>query len=57
MENGTTQAVNKCETDEHIKFIEKAAYLRAEKRGFEPGHELEDWIAAEEECKKKYRYI
>lgn len=26
-----------------------AAYQRAERRGFEPGHELEDWLAAERE--------
>jgi hypothetical protein len=25
------------------------AYLRAERRGFEPGHELEDWLAAQAE--------
>ena len=29
--------------------IAEAAYLRAERRGFEPGHELEDWLAAEQE--------
>jgi hypothetical protein len=28
-------------------LIAKAAYLRAERRGFAPGHELEDWLAAE----------
>ena len=27
--------------------IEREAYLRAERRGFEPGHELKDWLAAE----------
>jgi len=27
--------------------IAEAAYLRAEARGFGPGHELEDWLAAE----------
>ncbi|WP_295612731.1 DUF2934 domain-containing protein [uncultured Lamprocystis sp.] len=27
--------------------ISEAAYYRAEARGFESGHELEDWIAAE----------
>ena len=27
--------------------IAKAAYYLAEQRGFEPGHELEDWVAAE----------
>lgn len=26
-----------------------AAYFKAEARGFEPGYELEDWLAAERE--------
>jgi hypothetical protein len=26
-----------------------AAYFRAERRGFAPGHEIEDWLAAEAE--------
>ncbi len=30
-------------------MIAKSAYLRAEKRGFAPGGEAEDWIAAEKE--------
>ena len=30
-------------------MVAEAAYYRAEKRGFEPGHELEDWLAAESE--------
>jgi hypothetical protein len=34
---------------ERREMIAIAAYLRAEKRGFEPGHELEDWYAAEME--------
>ena len=29
--------------------IAEAAYLRAEQRGFQPGNELEDWLAAERE--------
>jgi hypothetical protein len=28
-------------------MIAEAAYLRAEQRHFEPGHDLEDWLAAE----------
>ena len=28
-------------------MIEEAAYYRAERRGFAPGHELEDWLQAE----------
>jgi len=29
--------------------IQQAAYQRAEKRGFEPGHEMDDWLEAEKE--------
>jgi hypothetical protein len=31
------------------QMIREAAYLKAADRGFEPGHELEDWLAAEHE--------
>jgi hypothetical protein len=34
-------------------LIAKAAYYRAEKRGFAPGHEAEDWLAAESEVDAK----
>ena len=30
-------------------LIAERAYLRAERRGFGPGHETEDWLAAEAE--------
>ena len=30
-------------------MIAENAYLRAERRGFAPGHETEDWLAAEAE--------
>jgi len=33
--------------------IAEAAYFRAEHRGFAPGHELEDWLAAEEEVDQR----
>jgi DnaJ-domain-containing protein 1 len=29
------------------EMIREAAYRLAKQRGFEPGHELEDWLAAE----------
>ena len=29
--------------------IARVAYARAARRGFEPGHEQEDWLAAEHE--------
>lgn len=34
-------------TEEMQSMIEEAAYHLAEKRGFVPGHELEDWLKAE----------
>lgn len=36
-------------TQEREKLIAQAAYFRAEKRGFTPGYELQDWIEAEVE--------
>jgi hypothetical protein len=35
------------------KEIAKAAYQRAERRGFVPGHEVEDWLAAEAQVKAR----
>jgi DUF2934 family protein len=37
--------------DELNAMISRAAYLRAQARGFEPGHEVEDWLAAEAEIR------
>lgn len=31
------------------EMIRKAAYFRAQARGFDPGHEVEDWLDAEQE--------
>ncbi len=33
--------------------IALAAYFKAEARGFAPGHELEDWLAAEQEISRR----
>jgi hypothetical protein len=35
--------------EQRSALIAEAAYYRAEKRGFAPGHETEDWLAAEAE--------
>jgi hypothetical protein len=35
--------------EQRYVMIEQAAYFRAARRGFEPGHELDDWLAAEAE--------
>jgi len=33
--------------DERRRMICEAAYYLAERRGFQPGHELKDWLSAE----------
>jgi hypothetical protein len=35
--------------EERRRLIAKAAYLRAQRRHFQAGHEIEDWLAAEAE--------
>lgn len=34
--------------------IRRLAYLLSERRGFEPGHETEDWLNAEHEVRQRY---
>lgn len=34
--------------------IRQLAYLLSERRGFEPGHETEDWLTAEHEVRQRY---
>lgn len=36
-------------------WIAEAAYYRAERRGFEPGFETDDWLAAETEVLARVR--
>jgi hypothetical protein len=35
--------------ESRYRLIAELAYLKAQERGFEPGHEVEDWLAAEVE--------
>lgn len=39
--------------EQRAALIAEAAFFRAEKRGFAPGHEVEDWLAAEAEVDTK----
>jgi len=41
--------------EERYKMIAHRAYLRAEKRGFAPGHEVDDWLRAEAEVNQTLR--
>jgi Protein of unknown function (DUF2934) len=34
------------------RMIAEAAYFKAEKRAFAPGHALEDWLCAERDVKE-----
>jgi type III secretory pathway component EscU len=43
------QSMSELEMERRLKDIEAAAYLKAERRGFTPGHETEDWLDAERE--------
>lgn len=42
--------------DEFRKMVSELAYLKAEKRSFIAGHELEDWLAAECEVRNNCFY-
>jgi hypothetical protein len=42
-------AKGKIDAKERQRLVAEAAYYRALKRGFAPGHEVQDWVAAEKE--------
>ena len=42
-------------TADRLKRIAEAAYRRAQQRNFAPGHDLEDWLAAEKEIDAELR--
>jgi hypothetical protein len=42
--------------EEFREMVAKSAYYRAEKRGFEDGYELDDWLEAEQEISNQRRY-
>ncbi|HBZ30791.1 MAG TPA: hypothetical protein DEO56_09395 [Nitrosomonas nitrosa] len=39
-------------SEDRISRIAVSAYYKAQARGFQPGHELDDWLAAEAEEKQ-----
>jgi hypothetical protein len=39
--------------EEIRRLIAEAAYYKAKQRGFQPGHELEDWVQAESEVMRR----
>ncbi|MGH8397430.1 MAG: DUF2934 domain-containing protein [Gammaproteobacteria bacterium] len=47
--NNLTASSTKPDQVMRYRMIAEAAYYRSERRGFIPGHELEDWLAGEME--------
>jgi hypothetical protein len=47
----TRQFVEPLTDDQRHELIAVAAYHLAERRNFEPGHETEDWLAAESQVR------
>lgn len=39
--------------DVYVSRVAECAYFKAEARGFVPGHEMDDWLAAETEVSKE----
>lgn len=46
---GNSKAGPRMDARERRKLVAEAAYYRAERRGFAPGGELQDWLDAETE--------
>ena len=42
--------------DEFREMVAVNAYYRAEKKSFEPGYEMDDWLEAEQEIRRQRRY-
>jgi len=55
LENDDLGAQDPSDHEERQARIRRAAYEAAERRGFEPGHDVEDWLAAEAEIDRKPR--
>jgi len=57
LKNHNTMLTNgSIDLDEFREMVAVNAYYRAEKRGFEPGHEMVDWLEAEREISSQRRY-
>ena len=43
----------KLSPEEVYRLIQELAYFKAKERGFQPGHEVQDWIEAEAEVRSR----
>jgi hypothetical protein len=46
---------NSGDDEDRLNRIAVSAYFRAEARGYEPGHEVQDWLDAETEMMEKLK--
>ena len=44
------------DVDEFREMVAVNAYYRAEKKGFKPGYEMDDWLEAKKDIKSQRRY-
>ncbi|MDI1361793.1 DUF2934 domain-containing protein [Methylotenera sp.] len=51
--NSMTDKPKKLSKEQIFSRIAVSAYYKAEARGYEPGHEIQDWLEAEAEIKKQ----
>ena len=49
--SGNTRA--QLSPEEVYRLIQERAYFKAKARGFAPGHEVQDWIEAEQEVRRR----
>ena len=52
-EHQTSDSRTKLSPEEVYKLIQESAYFKAKARGFAPGHEVQDWIEAEAEVRRR----
>jgi hypothetical protein len=46
-------APSRLSPEEVYRLIQESAYFKAKERGFAPGHEVQDWIEAEAEVRRR----
>jgi len=49
----SSNSAAKLSPEEVYKLIQESAYFKAKERGFAPGNEVQDWIEAEAEVRRR----
>ena len=51
--NPSGNPASRLSPEEIYRLIQESAYFKAKARGFAPGHEVQDWIEAEAEVRRR----